>query len=57
MVKRKLVRPKYRNRLDCYRAPLRAAAPARLVPSGYALAGLIAALVVGKYVDNLLRFG
>ncbi|MFZ9840058.1 MAG: IS66 family transposase [Opitutaceae bacterium] len=56
LVKRRLVRPKYRHRLDRSRAPLVAAAPARVVPGGYASAGLIAAIVIGKYVDHLPLF-
>ena len=42
LVKREFVRPKYRHRLDRNRAPLLAAAPARVVPGGYASAGLLA---------------
>jgi transposase len=53
LVKREIVRPKYRHRLDRSRAPLLAAAPARVVPGGYASAGLIASIVIGKYVDHL----
>lgn len=56
LVKRELVRPKYRHRLDRSRAPLLAAAPARVVPGGYASAGLIASIVIGKYVDHLPLF-
>ena len=56
LVKRELVRPKYRHRLDRSRAPLLAPAPARVVPGGYASAGLIAAIVIGKYVDHLPLF-
>ena len=48
LVKRELVRPKYRHRLDRTRAPLLAAAPARVVPGAYASAGLIASIVIGK---------
>lgn len=53
LVKREIVRPKYRHRLDRNRAPLLAAAPARVVPGGYASADLIAWVLVGKYVDHL----
>jgi transposase len=53
LVKREIVRPKYRHRLDRSRAPLLAAAPARAVPGGYASAGLIAWIVLSKYVDHL----
>ena len=52
LVKREWVRPKFRHRLDRSRPPLLAAAPARVVPGGYASAGLIASIVVGKYVDH-----
>jgi transposase len=53
LVKREIVRPKFRHRLDRNRPPLLAAAPARVVPGGYASAGLIAAIVIGKYLDHL----
>jgi transposase len=53
LVKREIVRPKYRHRLDRNRAPVLAAAPARVVPGGYASAGLIAWIVISKYVDHL----
>jgi transposase len=56
LVKREIVRPKYRHRLDRSRAPLLAPAPARVVPGGYASAGLIASIVIGKYVDHLPLF-
>ena len=56
LVKREIVRPKYRHRLDRSRAPLLAATPARVVPGGYASAGLIAWIVIGKYVDHLPLF-
>jgi len=53
LVKREIVRPKYRHRLDRNRAPLLAPALARVVPGGYASAGLIAWIVISKYVDHL----
>jgi transposase len=53
LVKREIVRPKYRHRLDRNRAPVLAPAPARIVPGGYASAGLIAWIVISKYVDHL----
>ncbi len=53
LVNREIVRPKYRHRLDRSRPPLLAAAPARVVPGGYASAGLIAWIVVSKYLDHL----
>lgn len=53
LVRREIVRPKYRHRLDRNRAPLLAAAPARVVPGGYASAGLLAWIAISKYVDHL----
>lgn len=53
LVKREIVRPKYRHRLDRTRAPLLATAPARVVPGGYASASLIAWILISKYVDHL----
>lgn len=53
LVKREIVRPKYRHRLDRNRAPLLAPAPARVVPGGYASAGLLAWIAISKYVDHL----
>jgi transposase len=53
LVKREIVRPKYRHRLDRNRAPLLAPAPPRVVPGGYASAGLLAWIAISKYVDHL----
>jgi len=53
VMKREIVRPKFRHRLDRQRPPLLALAPARVVPGGYASAGLIAWIVISKYVDHL----
>ena len=53
LVKREIVRPKYRHRLDRSRAPLVAPAPARAVAGGYASAGLLACIALSKYVDHL----
>ena len=52
LFKRRLVRPKYRPRLDRTRPPLVAPAPARPVPGGYASAGLLAWITLSKYVDH-----
>ena len=52
LFKRRLVRPKYRHRLDRTRPPLVAPAPARPVPGGYASAGLLAWITLSKYVDH-----
>jgi len=53
LVKREFVRPRFRHRLDRNRPPLVAPMPPRVVPGGYASAGLIASVVIGKYVDHL----
>ncbi len=53
LFKREIVRPKYRHRLDRNRAPLVAPAPARVVPGGYASAGLLAWVLIAKYCDHL----
>lgn len=52
LFKRAIVRPKYRHRLDRNRAPLLAPAPARVVPGGFASAGLIAWALTAKYCDH-----
>jgi transposase len=51
--KREIVRPKYRHRLDRARPPVLAAAPARPAPGGYASAGLMAWVIIAKYVEHL----
>jgi len=53
LVKREIVRPKYRLKADRSVAPLLAPAPPRPVPGGYASAGLIAWVALSKYVDHL----
>ena len=53
LVKREIVRPKYRLRADKSVAPLLAPAPARAVVGGYASAGLLAFIALSKYVDHL----
>jgi transposase len=53
LFKREIVRPKYRHRLDRNRAPVLAPAPARVVPGGFASAGLIAWALTAKYADHL----
>jgi transposase len=53
LVKREIVRGKYRHRLDRTRAPVIAPAPARPVSGGYASAGLLAWVALSKYVDHL----
>lgn len=53
LFKREIVRPKFRHCLDRNRAPLLAPAPARVVPGGFASAGLIAWALTAKYADHL----
>ena len=53
LFKREIVRPKFKHRLDRSRAPLLAPAPVRLVPGGYASAGLIAWTLTAKFADHL----
>jgi transposase len=53
LVKREIVRPKYRLKADKRFAPLVAPAPQRAVMGGYASAGLIAWVALSKYVDHL----
>ncbi len=53
LVKREIIRGKYRHRLDRSRPPVVAAAPARAVSGGYASAGLLAWVMIAKYVEHL----
>jgi len=53
LFKRRFLFPKYRHRLNRLRAPVLAPAPKRAVPGGYASAGLVAWIVLSKYVDHL----
>jgi len=53
LVKREIIRPKFRHRLDRSQPPLLARAPARPVAGGYASAGLLAWVMIAKYVDHL----
>jgi transposase len=53
LVKREIVRLKFRHKLDRNRAPLVAPAPARPVSGGYASAGLLAWIAISKYVHHL----
>lgn len=52
LFRRRIVRPKYRHRLDRLRPPIVAPAPARPVPGGYVSAGLLAWITLSKYVDH-----
>jgi transposase len=56
LFKREIVRPKYRRRDDRTQPPVVAAAPARPVAGGYASAGLIAWVLLCKYVEHLPLF-
>ena len=53
VIRRRIVRPVFVRRDQPDRAPLTAALPARVVPGGLPSAGLIAFLLVAKYVDHL----
>jgi transposase len=52
LFKREFVRPKYRRKAEPARAPIVAPAPARPVVGGYASAGLMAWVIVAKYLDH-----
>ena len=53
LIKREYIRPKYRRRADRSQPPVVAPAPARPVPGGYASAGLIAYIIISKYLNHL----
>ncbi len=53
LLKRRLVRPKFRHRLNRSLPPVVAPAPARLGQGGYASAGLMAWVALSKYADHL----
>jgi transposase len=52
LFKRVIIRPKFRHRLDRTRPLTLAPAPARPAPGGYASAGLIAWILLSKYVEH-----
>ncbi|HLP02953.1 MAG TPA: IS66 family transposase [Opitutaceae bacterium] len=56
LFKREIVRPKFRRKSDRTQPPVLAAAPARPVVGGYASAGLLAWVVIAKFVDHLPLF-
>lgn len=53
LFKREIIRLKFQEIADRNAAPVLAAAPARAVPGGYASAGLIAQIVISKYLRHL----
>lgn len=53
LTKREIIRPKYKAKTDRSQPPVIAPAPARVVPGGYASAGLLAWVCVSKYLDHL----
>nr|WP_309401088.1 transposase [Cerasicoccus maritimus] len=53
LFKRRIVRPKYRRKADRSQPPVVAPAPARVIDGGYASAGLLAWIVLSKYVQHL----
>lgn len=53
LVKRVIVRPKFKRKADRSLAPVIAPAPPRAVAGGYASAGLLAYVVVSKYQHHL----
>jgi transposase len=53
MFKREIIRPKYQRREDKQAAPVVAPAPARVMNGGYASAGLIAWILISKYLNHL----
>lgn len=53
LFKREIIRPKYRFKLERERPPVIAPALARPVEGGYASAGLLAWVVLSKYLDHL----
>ena len=52
LVKREIIRPKYRHKTDRSRPLVVAPAPARAVAGGYASAGLLAWVTLSKYVEH-----
>jgi len=52
-VRRLYIRRKYVAKADRQRPPIQAAMPPRLIEGGYASAGLLADIVIRKYVDHL----
>ena len=53
VIRRRIVRPKFKRKAQPDAVPFTAALPPRVVPGGLPAAGLIAFLLVAKYVDHL----
>ncbi|WED66365.1 IS66 family transposase [Synoicihabitans lomoniglobus] len=53
VIRRRIVRPKFKRKGQAAAAPFIAPLPARVIPGGLPAAGLIAFLLVAKYVDHL----
>jgi len=53
LFKREIVRPKYRRRDDRTQPPVVAPASVRFSPGGHASTGLVAWIILSKYVDHL----
>ena len=53
VIRRRIVRPKFKRKGSLDAVPFTAALPARVIPGGIPAAGLIAFLLVAKYVDHL----
>tara|TARA_R110002167_G_C12663574_1_gene650147 strand:+ start:412 stop:1980 length:1569 start_codon:yes stop_codon:yes gene_type:complete len=53
VVRRRIVRPKFKRKAQLDAVPFTAALPPRVIPGGIPAAGLIAFLIVAKYVDHL----
>jgi len=53
LFKRRIIRPKYRNRFNREMPPVLAPAPVRAVSGGYASAGLLVWVTLSKYLDHL----
>jgi transposase len=53
VIKRRIVRPKYKRKAQVDAVPFTAELPARVIPGGIPAAGLIAFIIVAKYVDHL----
>jgi transposase len=53
LFKRRIIRPKYRNRFNRNMPPVLAPAPVRAVSGGYVSAGLLVWVTLSKYLDHL----